>query len=327
MSIDDKTRVLLIDDSTLFHMKLKKHLNDIGITDISFAHSAEEAYGILENNAKEEADLPFDLILLDVIMDNIDGIEACKHIKADKRFSDIPIIMITASERTFTFASAFEAGAMDYISKPPEKLELEVRVNSALRLKKEMDTRKERESLLAEVNQKLKQLSAIDFLTGLANRRTFDEVLDKEWKRAQRNVKTLSLVMMDIDFFKNYNDGYGHQAGDNCLRQVANAIDKTIYRPADLAARYGGEEFILLLPETEALHAMVVANRVCQSISDLKLPHEYADSHKYVSISAGVATMTPTDDSTRTMLIESADTALYKAKESGRNRVELQTAG
>ena len=167
-------------------------------------------------------------------------------------------------------------------------------------------------------------LALTDGLTALYNKRYFKNRLEQEFERHQRNATPLAIILIDLDFFKHVNDHYGHQAGDECLIKVAHSIDKAIYRPADLVARYGGEEFVILLPETEGLQAFVVANRVNEAVSDLGLDHEYAEGHKKVSISVGVSSAIPTEESSAKKLLEAADGALYKAKENGRNRVEMQ---
>jgi diguanylate cyclase (GGDEF)-like protein len=162
---------------------------------------------------------------------------------------------------------------------------------------------------------------AIDGLTQVANRRCLDEHLEQEWRRAIREQIPISLVLCDIDFFKNYNDNYGHQDGDLCLQEVAQAISKTTNRPADLVARYGGEEFAIVLPNTDAEGGMNVALRATEIVRSLQLPHAYSKASNYVTISCGVATLFPSQDSQVINLIKSADRALYLAKAEGRNCV------
>lgn len=167
----------------------------------------------------------------------------------------------------------------------------------------------------------LQNLASRDGLTGIANRRAFDERLKIEWSRAIREGQPLSLLMLDVDFFKRYNDGYGHQSGDECLRRVAEAMAGAVFRAADLAARYGGEEFVVLMPNTNAAGALAVAERVCERIRGLGLPHAHSDIARHVTASIGVATMTPAPEQLDAELIAAADRALYSAKHSGRNRV------
>ncbi|WP_293126388.1 diguanylate cyclase [Microcoleus sp. bin38.metabat.b11b12b14.051] len=174
---------------------------------------------------------------------------------------------------------------------------------------------------LAIANQKLQQLATTDGLTGIANRRQFDRVLMLEWRRLAREEMPLSLIMFDIDFFKLYNDFYGHLGGDDCLRQVAGAIASCAKRAGDLPARYGGEEFAVVLPNTSAAGANVVARKICDTIADLKLPHARSSIGPYVTLSCGIATVIPAAEASPDTLISSADSALYQAKSAGKNRI------
>ena len=180
--------------------------------------------------------------------------------KKNNRFRDIPIVMVTGKTESVYLQSAFDTGAIDYITKPINKIELIARIRSVLKLKNETDHRKEREQELVELNQKLdkaneklKYLSYVDRLTEVNNRRYFEEFSDKEWNRAVRNSTPFSLIMIDIDFFKNYNDSYGHLKGDECLRKIAGITKQTIKRAGDFVARYGGEEFVVVLPDTDKI--------------------------------------------------------------------------
>ncbi|MBD1883976.1 diguanylate cyclase [Microcoleus sp. FACHB-45] len=174
---------------------------------------------------------------------------------------------------------------------------------------------------LAIANQKLQQLATTDGLTGIANRRQFDRVLSLEWRRLAREELPLSLIMFDIDFFKLYNEFYGHVGGDDCLRQVAGAIARATNRAGDLTARYGGEEFALVLPNTSAQGANVVARKICDGIASLKLPHAQSSIGPYVTLSCGIATAIPSAQESPNTLIRSADSALYQAKTEGKNRI------
>lgn len=167
----------------------------------------------------------------------------------------------------------------------------------------------------------LQNLAARDALTGIANRRSFDSALHLEWARAQRESQPLSLILADVDYFKRYNDNYGHPQGDECLRQVAGSIASAVYRPADLAARYGGEEFAIIMPNTDAVGALAVAERVGERIRALRLPHAHSEVADHVTLSVGVATQLPVKGNEASLLIGDADKALYAAKHGGRNRV------
>jgi len=190
-----------------------------------------------------------------------------------------------------------------------------------VQLSSEIEERREVEQRLAQLNKELQLLSYQDGLTGVANRRMFDELLEKEWRRCQRNKKPLALIMFDIDYFKQYNDCYGHQLGDACLKQVAQALTDASQRPADLLARYGGEEFALLLPETDREHALVLAEKARELVLEKKIEHKPSKANDMVSVSCGVFSCVPDVETELVTLIEQADKALYRAKESGRNRV------
>lgn len=320
--------ILIVDDSSDSRELLKAMLKKAGYTDIQTAASASEALEkIGVGKPGEKSGVP-DLVLMDVVMPDMDGIEASRKIKADKGLEGLPIVMVTAVEETQSLQDAFDAGAMDYITKPVKKAELLVRVRSVLGLKSEMDQRKARERDLMEANAKLEdanrtleRLSSMDGLTGLSNRRHFDGYLENEWKRGARNKTPLALLMIDIDHFKAYNDHYGHQGGDDCLKAVAKIIGKSVRRPADLAARYGGEEFVMVLPETEIEGAVTLAEKIRMKVEAARLPHAKSSVSEVVTISLGVADVIPEQCHNHKELIEAADKALYGSKRGGRNRV------
>ncbi len=313
--------ILIVDDSLSLRFLLATLLKKAGYKDLLQAESAPAAFKILgmENNSSASPDI--DLILLDIMMPEINGIEACKRIKAVESLQDIPIIMVTGKADNENLELSFEAGAIDYVVKPFNKTELLVRMSSVLKLKQEMDRRKEVTKQLEVANRKLKLLSSMDGLTGIANRRHFDETLEKEWRRALRAESKFSLILMDVDSFKPYNDHYGHQAGDDCLKKVAQALQAEVKRPADLVARYGGEEFVVVLPETDSMHAGILAEKLREQIESLQIPHEKSQTVPVVTCSLGVATLKPTQDLQSKSLVEEADKALYLAKRGGRNRV------
>jgi diguanylate cyclase (GGDEF)-like protein len=248
-----------------------------------------------------------DLILLDVIMPGIDGYELCARLKQDPKTRPIPVIFITAMSTDEDEARGLQAGAIDYIIKPISPPIVRARVSNHLELKKYRDL--------------LENLSAMDGLTGIANRRKFGEHLDIEWRRAQRTMMRVSLIMVDIDDFKQYNDTYGHLAGDDCLRRVAGVLAELLRRPADICARYGGEEFACLLPGTEQADASRLAGVMKNGIYALAIPHATSRAADRVTISAGVATLMPLSTIQPSALIDMADKLLYQAKADGRNRV------
>ena len=315
--------ILIVDDSKSSRLLLKTILHKAGYKDILVAECAKDAFEMLGMNAEKRkpGSDNFDLILMDIEMPEIDGIEACQRIKKIWSLIDIPIIMVTASTDVANLQKAFDRGAIDYISKPVRKVELLARIRSVLKLKEEMDRRKVLVKKLEAANIKLKKLSFIDGLTGIANRRIFDEFLEKEWRRPLRNRKQLSLIMIDIDFFKKYNDTYGHQAGDDCLKQVAKTLSGVLKRPGDLAARYGGEEFAIILSETDSVNAKKLAEKARMELESLNMPHKNSENADYVTISLGTATTLPHRDLSIEDLLHAADKELYRAKNKGRNRV------
>ena len=314
--------IMIVDDSSAIRSIIKAILNEAGYSDLLFAESGEELF--------EQLNTKIDLIILDIILPNINGIDICRTLKSKKGFKDIPVVMVTALTETEPLEQAFAAGAIDYITKPINKVELLARINSILKLKHETDQRKAREKKLIEVTQKLEaavkelnQLSSLDGLTGISNRRHFDQYINLEWKRGKRNLKPLSIILADIDFFKNYNDTYGHQAGDNCLKEVAVSLKSVLRRPGDMVFRYGGEEFAVVLPETPKGGAIVLAQKMCQTIQSLNIEHQNSEISSTLTLSLGVSSSLPASNLTPEQLIYAADQALYSAKHEGRNCVKF----
>jgi diguanylate cyclase (GGDEF)-like protein len=292
-------------------MQLKAMLADAGYSPILLAASAEEAFARLE----EEPDIS--LVLLDAIMPGVDGLNACGRIKAQR--PDLPVIIVTPVTGEVDPEAAFAAGASDYVAKPLRKIEVLARLRAALRLKHAMDARADLARRLESMNHELERLSSQDALTGLANRRHFDVVLESEWRRGARNADPLAAIMVDIDLFKALNDYCGHPAGDVALREVSAVLRSAVLRPADLVARYGGDEFVLLLPNTSVLGAELVAERLRGQVEALAIPHPRAGGA--LTISLGVAGVLPDLAFSPSCVIAAADQALYTAKRSGRNCV------
>ncbi len=309
--------ILIVDDSENTRSLLEFYLKGAGYEDVFHAETAPEAFSMLKANDTSK----IDLILMDISLPDISGIEACHHIKGMDHHKDTPIVMVTGRTDDTNLQLAFEAGAMDYLTKPINKIELLTRIRAVLKLKHEMDSSKKIARQLEEANMKLQLLSSMDALTGIANRRQFNQSLDKEWRRSLRDNKPLSLIMIDIDCFKLYNDNYGHQAGDDCLKQVASVLNAQARRPGDLVARYGGEEFVIILPDTNAESAILYANRVHTAIDTLHIPHEYSKTAKHITISMGLATVITNSNMTPENLIKLSDDALYQSKQEGRNRI------
>jgi len=246
-----------------------------------------------------------DLILLDVVMPEIDGYETCLRLKADEETSDIPIIFITGCDKTEDEVKGLTLGGVDYIMKPVVNEVVLARVKTHLEL--------------VRARKLLRYLSDTDGLTGLFNRRTLDKRLEIEVRRCFREQQELSIILIDIDFFKKYNDHYGHQPGDDCLQKVALAIKNMPMRPSDFVARYGGEEFMIVLPNSNAEGIEKISRLMHETIHALKLEH-VASETRYLTISAGAGTFKLTAESTVAELIEKVDDCLYQAKESGRNQ-------
>lgn len=250
---------------------------------------------------------PLDLILLDVMMPGLDGHAVCRALKEDERARLVPIIFVTALLGSEAEARGFDMGAVDYITKPLSAPVVRARVRTHVSLKRRSDL--------------LERLAFLDGLTGIANRRQFDELLEREWRRLTRRVSPLSLLMVDIDHFKGLNDHYGHGYGDDCLRRVAGAIAEVARRSGDIAARYGGEEFVVLLPDTGLDGALTVAEKVRSGVEALRLPHASSPVAGHITVSVGVAGSIPRHRGSSQELVNLADRALYRAKSSGRNRV------
>lgn len=300
--MNEKSRrqtVLIVDDAPVNIRVLGNALK----TDykVLFATNGEKALEIAMSSS------PPDLILLDIMMPGMDGYEVCQKLKAEKYTQNIPVIFITAMSQEADETRGLEIGAVDYITKPFSLPIAKVRVKTHLELKRHRDM--------------LENLSMLDGLTGISNRRRFDEFFDMEWKRAERDASFLSLIMIDIDFFKAFNDYYGHQTGDDCLKQVAKTLADSVKRPADCIARYGGEEFASILPGTDIQGAVLIAENMRKNVEALGIPHSYSPID-HVTISLGSASVLPAKGHSAINLIEGADKTLYRAKEGGRNQVK-----
>ncbi len=298
----DKARILIVDDEKMNLKVLADLLKDdyAPILAISGEQALHHAFG----------DSPPDLVLLDVVMPQMGGYEVIKNLKNNDKTKNIPVIFVTALSSVEDEEYGLKLGAVDYITKPYSPPIIKIRIRNHLRL--------------VHQYKLLDQLAYLDGLTEIPNRRRFDMVLETEWARSVRNNTPFSLAMVDVDFFKQYNDHYGHAMGDLTLQKIAKALKRGLNRPGDFVARYGGEEFVIVLPETDAAAAQVVAERLRQNVVDCNIPHQYSQVAKHVSVSIGLVTIMNTDHTTTRQsetILKTADQNLYLAKENGRNQM------
>jgi len=298
-----KQKILIVDDTPLNIKILGEVLRDDYT--IMVATNAVKALQIANSDTAP------DLILLDIMMPDIDGYEVCRRLKNSTRSKAIPVIFITAKHELEDEMRGLELGAVDYITKPFSMPIVRMRIKTHLTLKKKSDM--------------LERLTCTDGLTNIANRRRFDEFLKQEWNRGRRSGSCLALIFSDIDFFKHYNDHYGHPAGDDCLISIAKIIDQSLVRSTDFVARYGGEEFVAVLPDTTMEPALAIAEKIRLNIAQANITHARSDVADYLTLSLGVASIVPVDHVVPDDLLKAADIALYQAKESGRNQVKYFT--
>ena len=292
-----RPKLLLVDDQPM-NIRVLHQLFRYDC-DVHMATGGEQAIEVCK------ALLP-DLILLDVVMEGMDGHEVCRRLKADPLTQDIPIIFLSANGEEDDEAIGLELGAVDYIGKPFNPMIVRARVKTHLTLKRQGDY--------------LRSMAMLDGLTGVANRRKLEARLEAAWSQACRDNGPLSLIMIDVDYFKKYNDHSGHQSGDQCLRRLAMALAATLNRPYDLLARYGGEEFACLLPDTDLAGAERVAQKMLAAVAELRIEHLASDVGPQVSLSLGVATVRASARLTPQELLRCADEQLYLAKAGGRAR-------
>jgi diguanylate cyclase (GGDEF)-like protein len=306
---DKGVSILLVDDDAGAIQLMGRILADVG--NLRFATNGQDALRLARESAP-------DLILLDAEMPGMSGFELLKTLKAQSSLADVPVIFITSHIEAGFEVSALDMGAADFIAKPLKSSRVLARVRTQLRVKHMAD--------------ELRRNATTDALTGVANRRQFDESLEREWLRARRSGEPVALLMIDVDHFKLYNDLYGHPKGDVCLKHVAQALLSACKRPADLVARYGGEEFMILLPQTPRCGAQRIAQQVLDAVAALGIFHEDSQTTHYVSVSVGIACF---DDASACWenlsqalrasdLVQAADKALYSAKEAGRGQAKLR---
>ena len=312
--------VLLVDDQLMVVEGIRRMLAEYSDIEFHYCTDPEQALMLA-------AEIQPTIILQDLIMPQIDGYELVEAYRKNTATRNIPVIVLSTREDPHDKCAAFENGANDYLVKIPDKVELVARIRAHT---KHYLTQLERDEAflalgrlqleLKRSNEELQKLTCLDGLTGIANRRRFDDFIRKECLRSAREGTTLSLILIDIDYFKAYNDCYGHLQGDECLRTVARALQQALHRPADLVARYGGEEFAVVLPNTNAQGAMQLADSLRKVVETLRLPHPGSPLHDFVTISMGIASKVASEKASPTDLIQMADAALYEAKHAGRNQ-------
>ncbi|WP_439133913.1 diguanylate cyclase [Pseudomaricurvus sp.] len=302
-------RILLVEDSATLRYAMSGYIRDAGHEPV-VASSGEAALQMIEHT-------PFDMIIMDVEMPGLNGFETTRLMREWLGEHWVPIIFVTGKTDDQSVEEGIEVGGDDYLTKPVSPIILKAKIRAMQRI---VGMRNQ----LRAMNDQLEILSQRDSLTYLYNRRTFNELAEQQWALAKRQQKPLSIVMLDIDHFKQFNDTYGHPVGDECLKKVADAVQSSLRRPTDLLARYGGEEFIALLPNTDLDGATLVGENICRAIFELQIPHKSSATATVVTASAGIATCQQTNRSKLSDLIQQADNQLYRAKTLGRNRVSKE---
>jgi two-component system, chemotaxis family, response regulator WspR len=315
--------VLLVDDQPMIGEAIRRALADCIDINFHYCRAAEQALAVA-------AQIKPTVILQDLVMPGIDGLSLLPQYKANSSTRDVPVIVLSSKEEPLVKSQSFAAGASDYLVKVPDRIELVARIrhhSKSYTNQRQRDAAyralRESQQRLVELNLELQRLSRVDGLTGLSNRRYLDEFLSAEWRRGAREQTFLSVVMIDIDDFKKYNDTYGHVAGDEVLRKVGEALRVLLKRPADLAARYGGEEFMAILPGTPIDGARTVAEQLRLAIEAADIAHRSSTIGSRLTVSIGTAALIPSANVPCSDLIERADRALYDAKHSGKNRVVI----
>jgi len=309
-----KYEILVVDSSAANRALLGECLSQLGDVDVAFAHDGNEAIQQIAARAPS-------LVLIDMHLRDGNGIELVRRIRNREILKDesdfslwMPVVFLSPLIDDDMVARGIIAGGDDFLHKPVSEVILLAKIRAMLRI-----VGMQRD--IHAAHRRLKQISTLDGLTCIPNRRYFDDTLNTEWKRCQRAGAPLSLILCDVDYFKQFNDIYGHQAGDLCLKAVANALSESLFRVEDCVARYGGEEFAVILPGTDQRGANAVGERMRAAIRELRIPHAQG-IEAFVSCSFGVAAGRSLGDCSAEQLIKSADQQLYQAKNRGRNRVE-----
>jgi two-component system chemotaxis family response regulator WspR len=318
--------VLLVDDQLMIGEAIRGVMAGQPNLDFYYCADPQEAVSVAEQVKPT-------VILQDLVMPGVDGLALLRRYRANPIIKDVPVIILSSKEDPAVKSEAFKQGANDYLIKPPDPIELIARIryhskaylNQIQRDEAYRALRESQQSLL-KANLELQRLNNIDALTGMNNRRSCDDYLAAEWKRAIREQTTLSVLMIDVDDFKGYNDTYGRLPGDEALKKVAATIKQSFTRPADLVARFGGEEFIVALPNTALAGAQYLAEKIRYDVGKLRIPHRASKTAGHVTISVGVASTIPQRTDAFTTLVNAADAAMYEAKKTGGNRIITQPA-
>ncbi len=305
-------KILVVDDSRTIRAGIARLVEKMGFAVVEASDGAAAV-------AVYERERP-DLVLMDVMMPVMDGYEAAQCMRASRPDEWTPIIFLSSMEADQDLDRAIEAGGDDYLVKPVSFVVLNAKIRAMHRLETMRAKLLHMSGELSAANRELELLSHQDSLTRIANRRHFDSYLSQELNRAQRQQSDLSLILIDIDHFKRFNDRYGHLVGDGCLRKVASALAAGCRRPTDLAARYGGEEFAIILPETSLTGAVAISDSLRGALAELAVPHADSDVSDVVTMSQGIVSIIPDSKTTTEDLVRRADLALYEAKSKGRDR-------
>jgi len=307
-------KIMVVEDSRMYQAMLRAYIEAMGFQVVS-ALNGDEALTVFQQERPE-------LILLDINMPGMNGFETAKKIRAqgEEWAHWVPIIFLSSSQKDEDIVQAVEAGGDDFLIKPCSEMVLQAKIKAMLRMAEQRHKAIKLSQDLMQANEELAFQSKHDGMTGIANKRYFNDYLQQQWQRCKGESLPLSLLFMDVDHFKSYNDNYGHFEGDVCLKAIAQALNYVSSREGDIAFRYGGEEFALILPDMDEATMFQVGEQVVQTIAALKLPHAFSSAADIVTVSVGGATIVPHELAKSQELIKHADLGVYQAKEQGRNR-------
>ena len=314
-------RVLLVDDQAMIGEAVRRALAKEPNVEFRFCGNPNDA-------VKTAGEFKPTVILQDLVMPGVDGLTLVRRYRETPATQSVPVVVLSTKEDPTVKSEAFALGASDYLIKLPDAIELIARVRhhskayiNQVQRDEAYRALHESQRKLLEINHELQRLTNVDGLTGLSNRRYFNDYSGPQWRLAIREKAPVSILMIDVDNFKKYNDTYGHLAGDEVLKSVGSAMLRSFVRPTDLPARFGGEEFVVLLPATPIEALQTLGDRLRTNVEELKIPHAASGVCGHVTVSVGGATTIPNPEDTLLALVEAADQALYEAKGTGKNRV------